>query len=137
MSEINLVDAKINFEGEWLSTEDLSNEIQEKLQAGDMNISDLATALEELSNAQESSQIIEARIAITKEQYEKFKELGGGDDQVCLRKAVMAFIEGGAEAIQIPEPDIEQISEPVAEHESEQEPEPAPEPVPEDRKSVV
>ena len=37
--EINLEDAKINFEGEWLSTEDLSNEIQEKLQAGDMNIS--------------------------------------------------------------------------------------------------
>ena len=81
MSEINLVDAKINFEGEWLSTEDLSNEIQEKLQAGDMNISDLATALEELSNAQESSQIIEARIAITKEQYEKL-HIGGKFERV-------------------------------------------------------
>jgi len=135
MSEINLVDAKINFEGEWLSTEDLSNKIQEKLQAGDMNISDLATALEELSIALENSQIIEGRIAVTKEQYEKFKELGGGDDQVCLRKAIMAFIKGGVEAIQISEPEIEPSSEPVSEPESEPEPEPEsapePEPVPE------
>jgi hypothetical protein len=131
MSEINLVDAKINFEGEWLSTEDLSNKIQEKLQTGDMNISDLATVLEELSNSLENSQIIEARIAVTKEQYEKFKELGGDDIQVCLRKAIMAYIKGGVEAIQIPEPEIEPISEPVSEPESEPEPEPEPEPVPE------
>ena len=135
MSEINIVDAKINFEGEWLSTDDLSNEIQKKLQAGDLNISDLATALEELSNALENSQIIEARIAVTKEQYEKFKELGGGDDQVCLRKAVMAFIEGGIEAIQIPESEIETMledevePEPVPAPEPVTEPEPAPEPI--------
>ncbi|MBW2193359.1 MAG: hypothetical protein JRF27_06180, partial [Deltaproteobacteria bacterium] len=59
MSEINLEDAKINSEGKWLSAEDLTNMIQEKMQSGDMKIANLAATLEELNNALENSHTLE------------------------------------------------------------------------------
>ncbi|MEE8480342.1 MAG: hypothetical protein V3T59_03785 [Desulfobacterales bacterium] len=95
MGEINLDDAKIIVNGEWLSAEDLTNMIQEKMKTGDMKFSGLASALEELNKAIENSQAIEIRLVIQKEEYKKLKALGGDDDRVCVRKAIMAFIGGG------------------------------------------
>ncbi len=95
MGEINLDDAKIIVNGEWLSAEDLTNMIQEKMKTGDMKFSGLASALEELNKAIENSQAIEVRLVLPKEEYKKLKALGGSDDRECVRKAIMAFIGGG------------------------------------------
>jgi hypothetical protein len=95
MVEINLDDAKIKVNGEWLSAEDLANSIQEKMKTGDMKFSSLASALEELNKTMEDSQTIEIRLVLPKEDYKKLKALGGPDDRECVRKAIMAFIGGG------------------------------------------
>jgi len=92
MSEINLEEATINHEGEWLSAEALSGKIQEKMESGDMKFADLASALEELNKAMENSQTLEFKTVITKDEYEKLKAMGGDDDKEAVKKAIMAFI---------------------------------------------
>ncbi|MFC1812181.1 hypothetical protein ACFL03_05770 [Thermodesulfobacteriota bacterium] len=94
MHEINLDDAKIKIDGEWLSTEDLARKIEEKIQAGDLKISHLATALEELNKAIENSHTIEIKLAISNQDYEKLKALGGENDREAVRKATLSFIKG-------------------------------------------
>jgi hypothetical protein len=94
MHEINLDDAKIKIDGEWLSTKDLARKIEEKIQAGDMKFSHLATALEELNKAIENSHTIEIKLAISNQDYEKLKALGGEDDREAVRKATLSFIKG-------------------------------------------
>ncbi|MFC1488483.1 hypothetical protein ACFL6B_01405 [Thermodesulfobacteriota bacterium] len=94
MHEINLDDAKIKIGGEWLSTEDLARKIEEKMQAGDMKFSHLATALEALNKAIENSHTIEIKLAISNQDYKKLKALGGEDDQEAVRKATLSFIKG-------------------------------------------
>jgi hypothetical protein len=93
MSKIDMQNGKINFDGEWLSSEDLTNKIQEKMQTGDMKFSKLAAVLEELNVALENSHKIETKILLLKEDYEKLKALGGDDEPACVKKAVMAYIE--------------------------------------------
>jgi hypothetical protein len=94
MTAINLEEARINLEGQWLSAEDLTNMIQEKMQAGDMKFSNLATALEELNNALENSTTLDIKLVLTKEEYEKLKAAGGDDDRKSVLKALTAFIGG-------------------------------------------
>ena len=113
MNEIDLQNAKINLEGEWLSSEDLMNKIQEKMQAGDMKFSNYAAALEELDMALENSHTIEAKIFLLKEDYEKLKTLGGEDDSASVRKAIMAFIESDAQKEASMEPATELEAQPT------------------------
>lgn len=98
MSEINLDEAKINYEGEWLSAEDLANRIQEKMQSGELKFAGLASALEELNKAMENSHALEVKLVITKDQYAKLKAKGGEDDSGAVRKAIMAAIGAGAQS---------------------------------------
>lgn len=107
MSDIDLQNGKIHFEGKWLSSEDLTNTIQEKMQAGDMKFSNYAEALERLNIALENSHEIEAKILLLKEDYDKLKAIGGEDDDACVRKAIMAFIEGDIQKDVPPAPAIE------------------------------
>ena len=92
MSEIHLEEGKINYNGEWLSTDDLTGKIKASLDEGDMNIASLATALEELADALENSKALEIRILLPREDYETLKARGGEDDRECIRKAILAFI---------------------------------------------
>lgn len=104
MSAIDLQAGKINLAGEWLAVEDLTSKIQEKMDAGDMKFSNLATALEELNAALENSHTIETKIVIPKADYEKLKELGGEDDDLeCVRQAVLAFL--GSDVREAPAPE--------------------------------
>ena len=96
MSAINLEEAKISVEGQWLSAEDLTNMIQKKMQAGDMKFSNLAAALEELNNALENSTTLKIKLVLPKEDYEKLKAAGGDDDREMVRNAIIAFIGGSA-----------------------------------------
>lgn len=98
MREINLEDAAINFEGEWLSVEDLTHRIQQKMKAGELKFANLAAALEELNNALEKSHVIETKIVISKANYERLIELGDGDSHAGVSKSVMAFIKSGGKA---------------------------------------
>jgi hypothetical protein len=97
MSEINLDDGKIMFEGEWHSAEDLSGMIQEKMDSGEMKFAGIAAALEELNQALENSHTLEIKLVITKDEYQKLKELGGDEDREAVRKAIMAAIGGDSQ----------------------------------------
>ncbi|MGD8369206.1 MAG: hypothetical protein PVG78_16320 [Desulfobacterales bacterium] len=96
MSEINLDDGKILVEKQWLSAEQIKQQIQEKMDAGDMKFAGLAKALEELNSAMEGAHALDVRIAITKDQYEKLRSLVDGDERACLKAAVAAFIGQGS-----------------------------------------
>ena len=61
MSDIRLEEAKIKFQGDWLSAEDLSVQIRQKLDAGDHRVARIAAALEELSIAMENSHTLAER----------------------------------------------------------------------------
>ena len=98
MGKIDLQNGKIKFEGEWFSSDELSNMIQEKIKSGDMKFSSLASALEELNVALENAHRLETKILLLREDYEKLKMIGGDDDSTCVRKAVMAFSGGEAQA---------------------------------------
>ena len=100
MSEINLDEAKIKYEGEWLSAEDLANKIQDKMKSGELKFAGLASALEELNKAMENTHTLNVKIVITKDQYKKLQILGGKDDREAVRKAIMKTIGSGAPAPQ-------------------------------------
>lgn len=93
MDHIDLENGRIRFEGRWYSAEELKDSIQGKINAGDMKFSKQAALLEELNTALESSHILEAKIILTKAQYEKLTLLGGGNDEKAIRKAVLTYIE--------------------------------------------
>jgi len=90
--KINLDECKIKVKGKWLSSGELTQLIQEKMKAGDMQFSDLAASLEELNKALENSHALDVKVVISKEQYNKFKKLGQSDDRECIRKAITQFV---------------------------------------------
>lgn len=96
MRNINLDDATIEYDGRWLTIKDLSQEIQKKIDSGEMKFAELATALEELNHALENSQTLSIKLVLDKRDYEALKAKGQADDRACLRKAIQAFIGGEA-----------------------------------------
>ncbi len=98
MSEIRLDDGTIHVDGEWVTAADLTSRIQQKMQAGEMKFTKLASALEELNTALENSQTLNVRLVITRDDYQKLKAFGGKDDRESVRKAILAFIGAAADA---------------------------------------
>ena len=92
MSEIHLEDKTINIDGEWLNSNDLKRRIQEKMESGDMKLTALANALEELNSALENAHTLEVKLILTNEDYDKLKAFGGDDDRESVRKAILNFI---------------------------------------------
>ncbi|MBW1894471.1 MAG: hypothetical protein JRF40_11875 [Deltaproteobacteria bacterium] len=93
MRKIRLEDAKIEYNGEWFSVDDLKNMVQEKMHSGDMKFADLADTLEELNNALEKSHTLETHFVISNQDYGKLKSLcKSEDDNICVRRAIMAYI---------------------------------------------
>jgi len=138
MHEINLEDGKINHEGKWLSADDLTNMIQEKMKAGDMKFANLATVLEELNKALENSHTLEIKLVLTKDEHKKLSELGGKDDRESVRKAVMAFIGGPRREKPAPSPE-KPVPSPEKPVPSPEKPAPSPKkpPSPEKKKVVA
>ena len=93
MDHIDLENEKILHEETWYTAQELADEIQERIKSGNMKFSKLAEKLEELNTALESSHLLETKIILTKDQYEKLTLIGGGNDNKCVRQAVLAFIE--------------------------------------------
>ena len=98
MSEIRLADGTIQFEGEWLTADDIKARIKEKMDADDMNFASLAQALEELNKELASARKIEVTLVLTVSEYEQLRELGGDDDTASVLKAVREFIGGAKQA---------------------------------------
>ncbi len=92
MRNINLDDATIEYEGKWLTIKDLTQEIQKKIDSGEMKFAELAGALEELNQALENAQTLSIKLVLDKRDYETLKAKGQADDRTCLRKAIQAFI---------------------------------------------
>ncbi len=107
MSEICLEDGTINYEGKWLTADDLAKQIKEKMDSGDMKFADLASRLEKLNKAIENSHKLNLRIVLSKEDHERLKTLGGGDDRENIQKAIMAYIEKSVVEEAAPGPDNE------------------------------
>ncbi len=93
MSELNLDHAKIRVDGKWLSSEELSQKIKDKMQSGDMKFADLANALEKLTRTMENTRTMELKITLSSEQYKILKAVGGENDSECIRKAIKAYID--------------------------------------------
>ncbi|MFZ5563006.1 MAG: hypothetical protein ACOZBW_03070 [Thermodesulfobacteriota bacterium] len=93
MEHIDLEKGKILHDGVWFSAEELAEKIQEKIRSGEMKVARLAGLLEELKTAMDSIYVLEARITISKDQYEKLVARGGGNDNECVRRAILAFID--------------------------------------------
>ena len=74
MSEINLDEAKIKFEDQWLSAEELAKKIEEKMKSGEMKFAGLAAALEELNKAMENTHTLNVKIIITKDHFMQRKK---------------------------------------------------------------
>lgn len=108
MSEISLDDGTIYVDNGWLGVEELARRIQDKIQAGDMKLTTLASALEELNTALENSQTIDVRVVLANEDYEKLKAFGGEDDRESVRKAIMNFVAADGE-----KPDKKQIKKAI------------------------
>lgn len=96
MSDVRLEDKTICLDGEWLSADDLTRKIQEKMQSGDLKITKFAAALEELNTALENSQTLEVRLVISRQEYDKLRAFGGDDDNESVRKAITAFVSPSA-----------------------------------------
>lgn len=96
MSEIRLEDGTINVDGTWLSTADLKQRIQDEIQNGDMKITALAAALDELNAAVKNSQPIEVKLVLSRTDYERLKNYGGEDDRESIRKAIYDYIKSPA-----------------------------------------
>jgi LSD1 subclass zinc finger protein len=92
MGEINLDDGKIRVEDQWLSADDIKQEIEKKMAAGDMKFAGLAKALEELNAAMEGARTLDVRAVITKDQYQTLRSLVSGDERACVKAAISAFI---------------------------------------------
>ena len=92
MSDIRLEDRTIQIDGKWLTEDELIQQIQEKIQSGDMKFTKIAAALEDLNTALEESKPLEVKLVISKEHYEKLKAFGGEDDCESVRMAIAAFI---------------------------------------------
>ncbi len=102
MSDINVEEARINFEGKWLSANDLTKMIQKKMGSGNLKFAAMAAALEELNQAMENAHTLEETVVIEKQDYEKLMALGGVDEKESVRKAIMSYI-GEDEKIEPPQ----------------------------------
>lgn len=92
MSDIRMADGSINFNGEWLTAEDIKGKIKEKMDSGDMRFADMAAALQELNEALENAHTLEVKIVLTKAEHDKLRAMGGEDDSASVRKAIRAFV---------------------------------------------
>lgn len=92
MSTINLEDAKVSYEGQNLPAINLISKLQTQLQEASCRLDAIASALGDLQAALLNSNTVEVKLTLSKEDYGRFKALGGTDDSERIRKAVMTLI---------------------------------------------
>jgi hypothetical protein len=98
MSIINLADAKVSYEGQTLPAINLISKLQVQLQEAASRMAAMAATLGQLQTALLNSHTVEVKLTLSKEDYDRFRALGGVDDNDRIRKALMNVIHSeGAE----------------------------------------
>ncbi len=92
MSIINLADAKVSYEGQTLPAINLIAKLQVKLQETATRIAAMAATLGQLQTAFLNSHTVEVKLTLSKEDYDRFRALGGADDNDRIRQALMNVI---------------------------------------------
>jgi hypothetical protein len=92
MNIINLEDAKVSYEGQMLPAVNLIGKLQTQLREAASRIAAMADTLGELQTALLNSHTVEVKLTLSKEDYDKFRSLGGMDDNERIRKTLMDVI---------------------------------------------
>lgn len=92
MGTINLEDATVSYEGQNLPAIHLIGKLQAQLEEASRRIAAIASTLGDVQAALLNSNMVEAKLTLSREEYERFKSLGGVDDSERIRKAVMSLI---------------------------------------------
>jgi DNA-directed RNA polymerase subunit RPC12/RpoP len=92
MSTINLEDAKVPYEGQNLPVIHLIGELQTQLEETARRMAAIASTLGDIHAALLNSNMVEAKLTLSREDYDRFKSLGGMDDSERILKAVMNLI---------------------------------------------
>lgn len=115
MGAINLEDVKVSYEGQNLPAIHLINKLQTQLQEAACRMAVIASTLGDLQSALLNSNTVEVKLTLSREDYGRFKSLGGTDDSEKIRKAVMALIHPA-------ESEFTKTEEPVLPHNPEPQP---------------
>lgn len=114
MSIINLSDAKVSYEGQTLPAINLISKLQVQLQEMASRMSAMAATLGQLQTCLLNSHTVEVKLTLSKEDYDKFRTLGGVDDSDRIRNALMNFIHGDErEFTAVPVEQPTAVAEPV------------------------
>ena len=89
MNIINLEDAKVSYEGQTLPAVNLIDKLQTQLREAASRMAAIAETLGDLQTALLNSHTLEVKLTLSKEDYDKFRSLGGMDDNERIRKALM------------------------------------------------
>mgnify|MGYP001109620425 CR=1 FL=1 len=92
MNTINLEDAKVSYQGETLPALELIGRLQTQLREAATGLVTVAETLGALRTALLNSHTVEVKLTLSKEDYEKFRTVGGTDDIERIRNAVMTLI---------------------------------------------
>jgi DNA-directed RNA polymerase subunit RPC12/RpoP len=92
MSIINLADAKVSYEGQTLPAINLISKLQVQLQETASRMAAMAAVLGQLQTALLNSHSVEVKLTLSKEDYDRFRALGGADDSDRIRKALLNLI---------------------------------------------
>lgn len=92
MGIINLADAKVSYEGQTLPAINLISRLQTQLREAACRIATIAETLGDLQTALLNSHTVEAKLTLSKEDYDRFKSMEGMDDGERIRKAIMTTI---------------------------------------------
>jgi DNA-directed RNA polymerase subunit RPC12/RpoP len=92
MSIINLADAKVSYEGQTLPAINLISKLQVQLQEAASRMAAMAATLGQLQTALLNSHSVEVKLTFSKEDFDRFRALGGEDDSDRIRKALMNVI---------------------------------------------
>ncbi len=92
MNIINLEDAKVSYEGQTLPAINLIGKLQTQLREAASRMAAIAETLGDLQTALLNSHTVEVKLTLSKEDYDKFKSLGGMDDNERIRKTLMDVI---------------------------------------------
>jgi DNA-directed RNA polymerase subunit RPC12/RpoP len=122
MSTINLEDAKISYEGQNLPAINLISKLQTQLQEAACRMAVIASTLGDLQAALLNSNTVEAKLTLSREDYGRFKSLGGMDDSDRILKAVMTLIHPEESSTLESRPAFPQAAEPVRTHDPEPHP---------------
>jgi DNA-directed RNA polymerase subunit RPC12/RpoP len=90
---LNLDNAVVMYEGQQYSAKDLMLKLQEQIRDAATRLNSIAFLLDELYKAMENTKTVEVKLSLSKEEYERFKTIGGENDRERILQAIRSAIE--------------------------------------------